>query len=280
MRSLIRRHLGKLVAGSAIAVTSTAVMIGVTLPSDAVGDPSRGRGGSSDTTSAQGRQGAQGEEAGADRAQRPRPGTVEEAPPQGETGVGRDGLTDDELKRAEQLALNRGFRSASEDVEGDTGPERLSTNLAELEPSEVDDANPPRRADITYYDYKDDTYVTKTVNLTSGKVEATDTQHGVQPPPGREEVAEAVRLVLKSPLGDGLKKDYRDATGKSLAGPEQLRVTGFVYRVDEENSGAADVQDCGRHRCVRLFTKVKGGPWIDTRSLVIDLSARKVSRLS
>jgi hypothetical protein len=30
---------------------------------------------------------------------------------------------------------------------------------------------------------------------------------------------------------------------------------------------------------VRLFPKVKNGPWIDARWFVVDLSARKVARL-
>lgn len=36
---------------------------------------------------------------------------------------------------------------------------------------------------------------------------------------------------------------------------------------------------CGEHRCLRVVTKVSNGPWIDTRALVVDLSARTVGRL-
>ena len=41
----------------------------------------------------------------------------------------------------------------------------------------------------------------------------------------------------------------------------------------------AALDKCGEHRCVRLFPKVVNGPWIDARSFVIDLSARKVAEL-
>jgi hypothetical protein len=51
-----------------------------------------------------------------------------------------------------------------------------------------------------------------------------------------------------------------------------------VYRAAPGAQPAA-LDQCGEHRCVRLFPKVKNGPWVDARQLVIDLSARKVARL-
>nr|WP_307818917.1 Tat pathway signal sequence domain protein [Streptomyces sabulosicollis] len=267
MRKVMHRHLGKVVAGAAVAITATAVMVGVTLPGSASGE--EGSGGGPQSSSAE-----QGQ------AARQLPGVVEEAPEQGRTGSGRDPLTDDEMKRAQTLAAGRDFRMSSEDVKGAKGPERLSTDLAELSPDEVGAADAPRRAEVTYYDYKDDTYVTKTVDLGSGKVTGTDTQRGVQPPPNRDEVMEAARLLMADKLGEGLKKDFKDATGKPLTRPDQLTVTGFVYRAGEgSNPGPATVEDCGEHRCVRLFTRVVNGPWIDTRQMVIDLSAHKVAKL-
>lgn len=268
---MMHRHLGKVVAGAAIAVTATAVMVGVTLPSNASGQ---------DKGAAAGREGGpQGSTAEQSQSGPPQPAVVESAPAQGKTGTGRDPLTDDEMKRAEQLALPRSFRKSSENVTGGTGPQRLATDLAELAPDEVAEAAPPRRAEVSYYDYGDDSYVTKTVDLDSGKVVQTDTQHGVQPPPSRDEAREAARLLIADKLGDGLKRDYKDATGRALTGPDQLTLTGFVYRVDEENAGPAALADCGTHRCIRLFSKVVNGQWIDTRQLVIDLSARTVHRL-
>ncbi|MEV6314328.1 Tat pathway signal sequence domain protein [Streptomyces sp. NPDC051776] len=265
MRRVMHRHLGKVVAGAAIAVTATAVMVGVTLPGSAGAEDERSSG-----TSAQGRDG--GEQL--------QPGVVEEQVPTGENGTGRDALTDGELKRAESLALGQGLRERSENARGNSGPQWLSTDLAELRPSEADDASPDRRAEIAYYDYKHDALVTRTVNLTTGKVEDTDTQRGEQPPPTRAEAAEAMKLLLADPLSAGLKKDYRDATGKALTEPDQLEATGMIYRVDEENSGPAALRECGDHRCLRLFTKVRNGPWIDTRHLVVDLSERTVGRIT
>ncbi|MET7700521.1 MULTISPECIES: Tat pathway signal sequence domain protein [unclassified Streptomyces] len=272
MRKIVHRHLGKVVAGAAIAVAGTAVMVGITLPGSAGADDS---GGAGRAGSAQ--QAGQGQGQGQDQSA-VQPGVVEAAPAEGAKGKGRDPLTDDELKRVEQIALNRSSFGASKNVEGDRGPQRLGIDLAEPDENEIDDPNAPRRADVTYYDYKDDSLVTRTVNLDTGKVEGTDTQHGVQPPITRDESIEAAKLLIADPLGAGLKADYKDATGKKLTSPEQqLMLTSMVYRA---NSGApAGVADCGKHRCVRLFPKIKNGAWIDTRDFVIDLSARKVGKL-
>lgn len=172
------------------------------------------------------------------------------------------------------------MRGVTKDVNGKPGPEPLTTDLVELAPSEVGLADPPRRAHVSFYDYKNDSYVIKTVNLTTSKVESTDTQHGVQPPPSRDEAVEAARLLIAAPHGSGLRQDYRDATGRDLTGPDPLTVTGFVYRGRAEGEAPGALAACGEHRCVRLFTKVKNGQWIDTRRFVIDLSARTVARLS
>ncbi|MFZ4162922.1 Tat pathway signal sequence domain protein, partial [Streptomyces griseoincarnatus] len=99
-------------------------------------------------------------------------------------------------------------------AQGREGRQVGEPHLADPEESELDDPNAPRRADVTYYDYKDDTIVTKTVKLGSGKVERTDTQHGVQPPISRDEMVEAAKLLIADPLGAGLRADYKDATGK------------------------------------------------------------------
>ncbi|MFJ3223849.1 Tat pathway signal sequence domain protein [Streptomyces sp. NPDC086783] len=268
MRKIVRRHLGKVVAGAAVAVAGTAAMVAVTLPGSAGADDADGTKGTG-TSAQQGGAAAQG------AAQ---PGTVEQAPAEGDKGKGRDPLTDDEMRRVEQLALNRQLLSSGENVEGKRGPQRIGVNLAEPEVEELDDPGAPRRADVTFYDYKDDTLVTRTVNLDTGKVEQTGTQHGVQPPIARDEMAEAARLLIADPLGAGLKADYKDATGKELTSPDQLLLNSMVYRA-APGAQPAVLADCGEHRCVRLFPKVRNGPWIDSRDLVIDLSTRKVGKL-
>lgn len=192
MRKIVHRHLGKVVAGAAIAVAGTAVMIGITLPGSAGADESGGSLGAGGTA-------RQAEEDGQGGAVRP--GVVERAAGRGEKGKGRDPLTDDETKRVEQLAVNRQLFDSSENVEGARGPQRVGVDLAEPETAELDDPNAPRRADVTFYDYKDDTLVTKTVNLDTGKVEGTGVQHGVQPPISRDEMTEAAKLLIADPLG-------------------------------------------------------------------------------
>lgn len=270
MRKIVHRHLGKVVAGAAIAVAGTAVMIGITLPGTAGADDTAGGKGVAGQSAAQAGQGQDGAVA---------PGVVEQAPAaEGEKGKGRDPLTDDEIKRVEQLAVNRQMFNASEDVEGERGPERLTVDLADPKADELDDPNAPRRAAVTFYDYRDDTLVTKTVDLDSGKVVETGTQHGVQPPLSSAEYAEAATLLIADPLGADLKADYKDATDKELTSADQLLLTGAVYRAVPGGQPAA-LDKCGEHRCVRLFPKVKNGPWIDARDFVIDLSARKVVKL-
>ncbi|MEH0547747.1 Tat pathway signal sequence domain protein [Streptomyces sp. B21-105] len=271
MRTTVRRHLGKVVAGTAIAVAATAVMVGITLPGTAGADDTGG--GKNGQSAGRAADGTQGDTAAV------RPGVVEEAPAEGAKGTGRDPLTDDEIARVEKIALGRQPLTAAKDVDGDRGPQRLGVDLADLEADEVDDPDAPRRAEVSFYDYATDTLLTRTVNLDTGKVEATGSQRGVQPPLGTAEQSEAAALLIADPLGAGLKADFKDATGKVLTSPEQLQLAGMVYRA-VPGAGPAALAKCGEHRCVRLLSKVRNGPWIDTRSLVIDLSARKVARIT
>ncbi len=268
MRKIVHRHLGKVVAGAAIAVAGTAVMVGITLPGTAGADESGGTkgGGQSAAQAARGQDGAAVQ-----------PGVVEQAPAEGDRGKGLDPLTDDEITRVEKLAVNRQLFNSSENVKGARGPQRIDVQLAEPEADEVDAANAPRRAEVTLYDYRDDTLVTKTVNLDTGKVENTVTRHDAQPPLSLAEQTEAAKLLIADPLGAGLKADYKDATGKELTSPDQLQLSSMTYRAAP--GGPAAVEKCGEHRCTRLFPKVTNGPWIDARKFVIDLSARKVLKL-
>ncbi|GHA19525.1 hypothetical protein GCM10010372_19080 [Streptomyces tauricus] len=273
MRTIVHRHLGKVVAGAAIAVAGTAVMVGITLPGSAGADDSGGQGtGRTAQTAGQAQQQGQGQGQGAVR-----PGVVEQAPAEGDRGKGRDPLTDDETARVEQLALDRGLSRSSENVEGDKGPQRITVDLSEPEVGELDDPNAPRRAAVSFYDYKDDSLVTRTVNLDTGKVESTDTQKGVQPPLSRAETVEAARLLIADRLGAGLRADYKDATGKELTTADQLMLNSMVFRAGP--GAPAALADCGKHRCTRLFVKVRNGSWIDSRDLVVDLSARKVAKV-
>jgi len=268
VRKIVHRHLGKVVAGAAIAVASTAVMVGVTLPGTAGADESGGTKGDGKTAAAQ--------QLGQDEQGAPvAPGVVQAAPDEGDKGKGNDPLTDDEVARAQKIAVNRQTFAASENAAGERGPQQLTVDLAEAEAGGADTS---RRADVSYYDYRDDTLVTKTVDLDTGKVVDSTEQQGVQPPLSRAESSEAAALLIADPLGAGLRADYKDAMGKELTSPDQLRLSGGVYRATPGGQPAV-LDQCGEHRCVRLFTKVKNGPWIDTTALVIDLSAHKVGEL-
>ncbi|MFD5252751.1 Tat pathway signal sequence domain protein [Streptomyces bobili] len=277
MRTTVRRHLGKVVAGAAVAVAATAAMIAITLPGTAGAEGTAGGSGEKTAAGQQGAgQGGTGQQGGSAAVA---PGVVEQAPAEGERGSGRDPLTDDEIARVERIALSRQLFNASQDVDGDRGPQPLGVDLADPEADEVDDPSAPRRAEVSFYDYKDDTLVTRTVNLDTGKVEATGSGQGVQPPLSRAENTEAATLLIADPLGAGLRADYKDATGKALTSPDQLQLSSMVYRAVPGAQPAA-FDSCGIHRCARLLLKVKNGPWIDTRSLVIDLSTRKVAALT
>ncbi|MFJ2769356.1 Tat pathway signal sequence domain protein [Streptomyces sp. NPDC087300] len=247
-------------AGSAVAVAATAVLVGVTLPgSDGSGDRQ--------TNAAASKQDAIAKD-----------GVVEAAPEEGEKGIGSDPLTDAEIQRAEKASVSGQMRSSARDVEGDRGPQLLSTNLSEPEPTDSG-AAVPRRAEVVYYDYKKDAVITKTVNVETGKVENENTTRNVQPPPSQEELAEGARLLIADPLGKGLKQDFKHATGKALTGPGQLQLSGMVFRKETVERVPSSLTQCGAHRCLQVVTKVKNGPWIDTRSLVVDLSSRSVGRL-
>ncbi|HEY9367512.1 MAG TPA: Tat pathway signal sequence domain protein, partial [Streptomyces sp.] len=159
------------------------------------------------------------------------------------------------------------------------GPQHLATVLAEPPAAEADAPAPPRRAEVRYYDYARDELITRTVNLDSGKVESAQAQRGVQPSAHPAELREALELILASPLGKGVKEDYKDATGKALTSPDQLWFNGDAYRTYREANVPDALKKCGEHRCVRLVTKVRNGSWIDTRNLIVDLSARTVTRV-
>ncbi|MFJ9828810.1 Tat pathway signal sequence domain protein [Streptomyces sp. NPDC101160] len=285
MYEIVRRHLGKVVAGAAMAVTGTAVAVAVTLPGSAGADEAPRGSAAATGSTVSGAQGGTGTEGQTD-GQAPGPAALASAPPEGEKGVGTDPLTDDELKRAEALAMTQpspGLRpgvpsgTAQRNAEGGRGPQRLGTELADPMPGES--AGSPRRAQVRFYDYGRDELITKTVNLDTGKVEQSGAQRGVQPSAHPEELRAALELILADPLSKGVKEDYKDATGQELTSTDQLWFNGDVYRTYREAHVPAALAKCGEHRCLRLVTKVKNGSWIDTRGLIVDLSARTVTRV-
>ncbi|MFC9793465.1 Tat pathway signal sequence domain protein [Streptomyces sp. NPDC127584] len=266
-----------------MAVTGTAVAVAVGMPGVSAGQDTprpagaAAPGGAADLGGAGAADGAGAAGTGPDgqaRGAAAPPATVAPAAAEGKKGVGSDPLTDDELARAEALALTPPGATAQRDVEGGRGPQHLGTGLADPRPGDG-----TRRAEVRFYDYGRDELITRTVNLATGTVEKSAAQRGVQPSAHPEELREALELILASPLGKGVKEDYRDATGKDLASTAQLWFNGDVYRPYREANVPAQLSRCGEHRCVRLVTKVLNGAWIDTRDLIVDLSARTVTRV-
>ncbi|MEU8761758.1 Tat pathway signal sequence domain protein [Streptomyces sp. NPDC048659] len=274
MYEIVRRHLGKVVAGTAMAVTGTAIAVAVAVPGTAGADDAPpGRAAGQNATAA----GGTGQDGGAGGGTAPGPAALAPAPPEGAKGVGTDPLTDDELKRAEALALTTPGAAAQKNAAGGRGPQHLATELADPLPGE--ETGGPRRAVVRFYDYGRDELLTRTVNLDTGAVEQSGAQRGTQPSAHPEELRAALGLILASPLGKGVKEDYKDATGKELTSADQLWFNGDLYRTYREAKVPAALAECGVHRCVRLVTKVRNGAWIDTRGLVVDLSARTVTRV-
>jgi len=282
---IVRRHLGKVVAGAAMAVTGTAVAVAISLPGTAgAEDTPAGRAagpaaapGTGAPSGARGTEGAGGAEGTGGRgAAALAPATVAPAAAEGDRGIGTDPLTDAELDRARTLALGPADTAARQDVDGDRGrPQHLGTELADPVPGREGD----RRAQVRFYDYARDELVTRTVDLATGKVVSTATSRGVQPSAHPEELRAALDLILASPLGKGVEEDFRDATGTELKSADQLWFNGDVYRVHRERNVPEALSRCGEHRCVRLVTKVRNGAWIDTRNLIVDLSAKNVVRV-
>ncbi|WP_445397063.1 Tat pathway signal sequence domain protein [Streptomyces sp. LE64] len=281
-------------AGGAIAVAGTAAMVAVTLPGMAGADegkadrPAQGQsqngtpGASDGDTTANGARSSGDDGGGAQgsgSAEAPPPADVLPAPVEGEKGIGSDPLTDDELDRAQQLATGDDLQRSARDVAGKKGPEHLYTSLQEPDPNASAAQQGKRMAEVVFYDYGKEAAVTKTVDLTSGKVVDTVTRVGAQPPASAGELAEAARLLIAHPLGKDLKQDFRHATGKELTDPGQAELSGFVFSKQTTLKIPGVLKDCGKNRCVSVVFKVKDGPWFDTRKSVVDLSARTVGRL-
>lgn len=180
-----------------------------------------------------------------------------------------------------RTATPRRTATAERDVRGAAGAEVLDSSRLPLAKGA---AASRVQARVELYDYATDSLLTRTVDLSTGRVTGTLRRHGVQPPPTADEARQALAVILADRrLGPGLRTDYTAATGKALTGPSQLVVQAMTYRTHAGTGPAATAARdplavCGTHRCVQLFVRVPdGGPWIDTSRLVIDLSARRVA---
>lgn len=251
--------------GAGMAVAATAALIAVTVPRGASAHDD----GSTRNAAASAGASGHGQDGGSSAV------TENDAPQGPQTGLGP--LTKDEVDRARSLALQHGAPRNSLTAGRTRGVEYLDADLVEPPDAAV---SAPRRVEVLFYDYGHDQLVKQTVNLDSGTVERTDTTTGVQPPPSSDETRQAAALLIKDPLGKGLRTDFTAATkGQTLTSPDQLRLRGMSFDTGEQ-SAPAGLGKCGRNRCVRLFTQVKNGPWIDTTDYVVDLSDRTVGRIN
>lgn len=191
-------------------------------------------------------------------------------------GSGLDPLTDQEIQTARHAAL-----TGQPQAKAATGRPEVAFLFAQR----YDDKNAdggPRTAEAQLYDYRTDELVIERVDLASGKVTKSDRLKDRQPGASADELRRAVGLVLADPkLGPGLRAQYQAETGRSPASADDFHTRGFVFDAHhaEAATNAAAFADCGRHRCFKVSLKLPGGRWIDTRRVVVDMSAQRVLTL-
>lgn len=187
-------------------------------------------------------------------------------------GTGRDPLTPGELQQARAAAASG---LAGTDVNGAAGPEYLSFELAAPRAGETG-PDAPRRASVYFYDYTAEKLIKRVVNLRTGAVEGTFAAARMQPAPSAQETAKAMEIFLASGLSADFKARFGRSAGRPFSTASQVQTTATAYTARPADTGA---DQCGKSRCVQLFTRVPGGPFIDITDIVIDLSGRTVARL-
>ena len=189
------------------------------------------------------------------------------------TGSGRDPLTPAEQTEAGRLAVDDSVRAATTDVTGAPGPEPLSVSLPEASAAPDDH----RRAAVLLYDYRTDRLLKRVVDLTAGRVEATFSGTGRQPPPTAREITSAADRLWDDRTAKLLRDRFQVATGTALNSLDQLTIDAQAYTADPGDKGPAAA--CGTHRCLILLPEPSGRPFLDLTDVVVDLSARTVIRL-
>lgn len=177
-----------------------------------------------------------------------------------------DPLSGEEVGYARGLAV-AATSDTGERVDGSTGLQYLSTDLAESE-----DGAPSRAVVVNSYDYATDELVAQTVDITTGKVQTTRTK-GVQLPPSKREVDTAMVKLLADPASQALKDDYKRTTGVALTSADQLDYAGGIWTADETSKGA---EKCGRHRCIFFQLRTEDGRGLVMVDRIVDLSADKI----
>lgn len=191
------------------------------------------------------------------------------AGPELAAGTGSDPLTSTEVDKARAAAVTPQLAADARNVAGEAGPEYLSADL------DADDTG--RQAELYYYDYRTNKLVKQVVDVRTGKLVKSFSAAGMQPPASVRESSVALDLLLADPLGADFRTAYAKATGHQLAGKDGLVATAHIYTAKPADKGASQ---CGKSRCVQLIVQTGDGHFINVDDLIIDLSGRRVARLT
>jgi len=185
------------------------------------------------------------------------------------SGTGEDNLTSSEVDKAKAVALTADLASGAQNVAGEAGPEYLA--------AELDGESAGREAELYFYDYKTEKVYKQVVDLRTGKLVKSFSATRMQPPASEREAAVALDLLLADPLGADFKTAYQKATGKAFTTKDGLVTTTHIYTAKPADKGASQ---CGPSRCVQLIVKTADGHFINVTGIIVDLSGRKVARLT
>lgn len=131
-----------------------------------------------------------------------------------------------------------------------------------------------RFADVLFYRYEDDAGLRALVDLEARRVSDVAPVSGRSVPVTAEEVAEAARLALASPVvrrlfGDELQGFEPAARPPTLEELNRPRIGGL------RTLGGTPTDPCARHRCVVLFFRT-GNRYIHMNQVVVDLTTNEV----
>ncbi|RIQ14461.1 hypothetical protein [Jiangella rhizosphaerae] len=188
------------------------------------------------------------------------------------TAAAYDPPTIDEVAYVRYLVSQDPSYAGTASVGGGVGAQYLSADLADPSLS----ADGGRRYTLFYFDYAADQLLHYVVNVTTGTVESVTEGAGVQPAPTDQETLLAFQLLLADPLSQGIKDEFRAATGEELTDPAQTTFTAHAYTAGPADLGA---ESCGVQRCVQLMAQAPDGRYLTTTPLVVNLSAQTVTSI-
>ena len=208
---------------------------------------------------------------------------IEVAPDTGRSGF--DPLSQAEMAQAEKIGLAALVNSREKTPLNPNVPTNAQLEVIKIERHEENKAvyagaGWDRRADVVIYDYGRDQLLVQVVNLTTGKLDSSDTAKGVQPQPTARETARALQLVLDHPqAGPAVRGQYQQISGKSLIEAKQITARGLAFYSEPTAAAAVLAADCGVHRCVQLLLSTDQNVVLDATPIV-DLSTGRFINLN